>query len=349
MTVRRGGSGLGIRVIAGAGGVGKTTVAAALAVAFADAGYRTLVMTFDPSRRLKDTLGIGERAVAEEVEVEGAGGLLHASLLDARKTFDGLIERYAPDAAVRQRILENPYYRHLAGSLAGILEYMAVEKLYEVVQAGRYDRIVLDTPPVSQAIDLLQAPERIVHFLDSGAVQLATRPWFNASGHLKAAARLGRLGRKLEDYLDGLVGLDLLRDLVEFFTAFKPLFEGFRSRASEVENLLRRPATRFALVTTASEDRTHDTLFFARKLDESGLRLGAVMINRLHPWPGAGAGGASALSRLATAVAVRERRALESITELLGASAQVLTVPLAAREPVAIGALRELSAHLEDF
>ncbi len=341
----------GIRVIAGAGGVGKTTVAAALAVAFADAGHRTLVMTFDPSRRLKDTLGIGERALADEIPVGGCGGRLHASLLDARKTFDGLIERYAPDAAVRQRILENPYYRHLAGSLAGILEYMAVEKLFEVVQAGRYDRIVLDTPPVSQAIDLLQAPERIVDFLDSGAVQLATRPWFDASGHLKAAGKLGRLGRKLEDYLDGLVGLDLLRDLVEFFSAFKPLFEGFRNRASQVEGLLRKPETRFALVTTASEDRTHDTLFFARKLEESGLRLGAVMVNRLHPWPGAGAesAGASALARLALAVSVRERRSLESIRELLGASARVLTVPLLAQEPVAIGSLRELSSHLAAF
>jgi anion-transporting ArsA/GET3 family ATPase len=329
--------------------VGKTTVAAALAVAYADAGHRTLVMTFDPSRRLKDTLGIGERALADEIPVAGCDGLLHASLLDARRTFDGLIERYAPDAAVRQRILENPYYRHLAGSLAGILEYMAVEKLFEVVQAGRYDRIVLDTPPVSQAIDLLQAPERIVHFLDSGAVQFATRPWFDASGHLKAAAKLGRLGRRLEDYLDGLVGLDLLRDLVEFFTAFKPLFEGFRARASEVEELLRRTQTRFALVTTASEDRTHDTLFFARKLDESGLRLGAVMVNRLHPWPGAEAAGASTLSRLASAVAVREQRSLASITELLGESAQVVTVPLMAREPVAIGALRKLSRHLAAF
>ncbi|MDH3404161.1 MAG: AAA family ATPase, partial [Acidobacteriota bacterium] len=336
-----------IRVVVGAGGVGKTTVAAALAVALADAGHRTLVMTFDPSRRLKDTLGIGERALADEVPVAHCGGRLHASLLDARQTFDGLIDRYAPDAAVRQRILGNRYYRHLAGSLAGILEYMAAEKLFEIVQAGSYERLVLDTPPVSQALDLLEAPERIVRFLDSGAVQFATRPWFDAAGRLKATRRMGRLGRRLEDYLDGLVGLDLLRDLVEFFTAFKPLFEGFRARAREVGSLLRRPSTCFDLVTTASEDRTHDTLFFARRLRESGLRLGSIAVNRLHPWPGSGAAGSPVLARLASAVADRERRALASVRELLGGSVPLVTLPLLAEEPVAIAGLRELAGRFE--
>ena len=125
-----------IEILAGAGGVGKTTVAAATALALADAGERTLVMTFDPSRRLKDTLGIGERAAGGEVAVAGSDGLLSASLLDARATFDGLIERYSEDAATRQRILGNRYYRQLSGSLAGILEYMAVERLYEVAASG---------------------------------------------------------------------------------------------------------------------------------------------------------------------------------------------------------------------
>jgi anion-transporting ArsA/GET3 family ATPase len=333
-----------IRVLVGAGGVGKTTVAAATALSLADAGHRTLVMTFDPSRRLKDTLGIGERAVAGEVPVAGCEGHLFASLLDARSTFDSLIERYAPDDAVRQRILGNPYYRHLARSLAGILEYMAVEKLFEVVQAGRYDHIVLDTPPVSQALDLLAAPQRIVSFLDSGAIRLATRAWFDDHGHLKAAGRLGPLGRRLENYLDQLVGLELLRDLVEFFSAFKPLFEGFRSRAKEVEELLLRPSTRFSLVTTASQDRAQDTLFFARRLLESGLHLEAVVVNRLHPWPTGRVHKASRLAQLATAVAGRERRALESARELLANTARLEVLPLLAEEPVDVDGLRALAA-----
>jgi anion-transporting ArsA/GET3 family ATPase len=337
-----------IDVLAGAGGVGKTTVAATTALALADAGRRTLVMTFDPSRRLKDALGIGERAAAAVVEVAGSDGRLYASLLDARATFDGLIERYAPDDAVRQRILGNRYYTHLAGSLAGILEYMAVEKLYEVARGGDFDRIVLDTPPISQALDLLEAPRRIVAFLDSGAVRLATRDWFSADGHLRAAGRFGSLGRRFERYLDDLVGLELLRDLVEFFTAFKPLFQGFRARAAEVEDLLRSPATRFSLVTTASADRTHDTLYFARRLLEAGLHLDSVVINRRHAQPTGADPRGHPLARLARAVAAREQAAVESIVDLLGGSVAVEGLPDLGDEPVDLAGLRRLAALRRD-
>ena len=333
-----------IDVFAGAGGVGKTTAAAATALALADSGQRTLVMTFDPSRRLKDTLGIGSRAGEEEVAVEGCGGRLFASLLDAGSTFDGLIARYAPNAAVRQRILENPYYQQLAGSLAGILEYMAVERLYELVEAGLYERIVLDTPPVSQALEFIEAPRRIVDFLDSGAVRFATREWFDGEGHLRAAGHFGRLGRRFERYLDGVVGLDLLRDLVEFFTAFKPLFAGFRERASRVEELLGQPSTRFSLVTTASEDRTEDTLFLARRLLEAELHLQAVIVNRVHPPTSAGRKQASQLAVLARTVTEREARALASAIELLAGAATVETLPLLAEEPVDVEGLRRLAA-----
>lgn len=338
-----------VEVLAGAGGVGKTTVAAATAVAAADAGYRTLVMTFDPSRRLKDTLGIGSEAAGRELAVAGCGGRLHASLLDAQRTFDEIVERHAPDAAVRQRILGNRYYRQLAGSLAGILEYMAVEKLFEVVQSESYDRIVLDTPPTSQALDLFDAPQRIVSFLDSGAVGFATRRWFDERGRLRATGRLGGLGRRVENYLDGLVGLDLLRDIVEFFQAFKPLFEGFRQRAIEVESLLTGPQTSFTLVTTASEDRIEDTMFLARRLLDSGMRWRRLVVNRLHPKPGAGERSSSRIWRLASAVAEREQRALASVRELLGPPVELVGLPLHAEEPTTIDHLRRLGGDLSSI
>src|SRR6202035_333574 len=168
-----------LTIVVGSGGVGKTTLAAAVGVLSARSGRDTLVMTFDPSLRLKDALGVGEEAREREVPValEGAlgaiGGIggrgrLDASLLDAQQTFNRLIARYAPDEASRRRILDNRFYRHLSGSLGGILEYMAVERLFEVTANGRYGQIVLDTPPTRQALDFLEAPARIVGFLDSG-------------------------------------------------------------------------------------------------------------------------------------------------------------------------------------
>ena len=270
-------------VVVGAGGVGKTTLAAACGLHLADRDQSTLVMTFDPSHRLKDTLGVGDAAKGQIAPVPLDRGSLSASLLDARATFDHLIEVYSVDESSKRRILENRYYQHLAGGLAGILEYMAVEKLYEVSQEGQFDRVVLDTPPTTQALDFLEAPQRIVSFLDSGALNLAMKPWFDSSGRLRAARRFPGLGRGLESWLDQLVGLDLLRDMSEFFTAFKPLFEGFRERAERVQSLLRSPETLFILVTGPDEFRVPDALFFARRLRQAGLNLGPILVNRVHP------------------------------------------------------------------
>ena len=236
-------------------------------------------MTFDPSLRLKDALGVGEEArehpvpvaVGQSAAAGEAYGRLDASLLDARRTFDRLVVRYAPDEASRRRILDNRFYHHLSGNLAGILEYMAVERLWEVAQEGDYRQIILDTPPTRQALDFLEAPKRILGFLDSGALRIALKPWFDGEGHLRATSRLGFLGRGFERFLDEMVGLGLLRDMAEFFQAFEPLFEGFRERARQVEALLRSPRTLFLLTAGPGEERIPDTLFFARRLREAGL------------------------------------------------------------------------------
>lgn len=270
-------------IVVGSGGVGKTTLAAAMGVVSAQAGIDSLVMTFDPSLRLKDALGVGHAPTDEEIKVPGTEGELRAALLDARKTFDRLVRRHTDDPEAQRRILENEYYGHLAGRLGGILEYMAVERLYEAYSEQRYDRIILDTPPTAQAIDFLEAPSRVSSFLDSGALKIALRPWFDDGGRLKMSRGMSFMGKGIESFLDRAVGMDLLRDMSEFFRAFEPMFEGFDQRARQVEDMLRSRNTLFVLVTSPGESRIADTLFFARRLKEKGHRLGPIIVNRMHP------------------------------------------------------------------
>ena len=340
-----------LTIVVGGGGVGKTTLAAALGLRSAAAGHDTLVMTFDPSLRLKDSLGVGDSALDREVRVDSrTPGALFASLLDAGKTFNRLVERYAPDDEARRRILDNRYYRHLAGRLAGILEYMAVERLFEVASEKRYARVVLDTPPTRQALDFLEAPERIVAFLDSGALSVALRPWFDEQGQLKATRRLGPLGRGLESMLDRVVGLGLLRDMAEFFQAFAPLYTGFRQRALDVQALLRSERTGFVLVCGPGEERIPDAMYFARKLEESGLRLDAVVVNRVHPRLGAPGDAAdsrpaSRAARLLHWLGERDRRGVDELRKLL-AGRKVGELPLLAEAPGDLAGIAEVGARL---
>ncbi len=329
-------------IVVGAGGVGKTTLATALALDSARRGHDTLAMTFDPSRRLKDTLGVGPDAATEAPVPFDGPGRLAASLLDARQTFDRLVARYAPDEIARQRILTNRFYDHLSGTLAGMLEYMAVERLWEVQSEGTWSRVVLDTPPTRQAIDFLQAPERIVGFLDSGALRIALKPWFDPEGHLRATARLGFVGRNVEAFFDRMVGLELLRDMAEFFQAFAPLFEGFRTRALEVQRLLRSDRCRFVLVSGPGPERVADTLFFARKLQEAGMRLGPVVVNRVHPEATLGSDEQLEGHRLLAWLGRRDRRGVDELRSLLGGSHPLVDLPLLAEEPTDLASLAAL-------
>ena len=395
-------------IFVGSGGVGKTTLAAATGVLSARSGRDTLVMTFDPSLRLKQALGVGEEAREHEVPVdlgplENAGigesaapdrqdraaggaqtrppgklrppgsdscapsspdpadpdrrplGKLDASLLDAQRTFDRLIERYAPDPESRQRILANRFYQHLSGTLGGILEYMAVERLFEVSAGGRYAQIVLDTPPTRQALDFLEAPARIVGFLDSGALKMGVKTWFDEAGRLKAAKGWwGGLGRRAERFLDEVVGLDLLRDMSEFFQAFAPLYAGFHERAEAVEALLRSARTRFVLVSGPGEERIPDTLFFARRLQAAGYHLGPIVVNRVHPhFATAAFDPAPSLApvpvdgrRLLGWLGERDRRGLAQLSGLLSEQ-RLVSLPLLPEEPTDLPALAALGEDLE--
>ena len=338
-------------VVVGSGGVGKTTLAAAQGLRSAHEGRRQLVMTFDPSQRLAHTLGVARTLQDEDVRVPAStAGELWAGLLDPRRTFDRLVERYAPDEASRRRILDNRFYRHLAGRLAGVLEYMAVERLYEVSAAGRYERVILDTPPTRQALDFIEAPARIVDFLDSGALRIALRPWFDEHGHLKGVSRLGFIGRRLEGFLDRVVGLGLLHDMAEFFQAFAPLFDGFRQRALEVQRLLRSDACSFVLVSGAGEERVPDTMFFARRLEEAGYRVGAVILNRVHPRIDApappGESGTAAEARgLLRWLGERDHAGVSRLRALLPDHA-MLALPLLPRAPTDLASLAELGHRL---
>jgi anion-transporting ArsA/GET3 family ATPase len=271
-------------VCAGSGGVGKTTTAAAIAAALAARGQRAIVLTIDPARRLADALGLPDLGNEEHhVDPErleraglGGGGELWAMTLDAKLTFDELIERNAPDAETRDTVLANPIYRQLSNAVAGSQEYMAMEKLYELHQSGRYDVLVLDTPPARNALDFLDAPGRLSRFVDSRSLQV-----FRASGR----AGLGLFGRGVGTVMSALekaTGVDLLRDLADFFNAFGGMAEGFRDRARHVEALLRDDATTFLLVTSPRAAAIADAGHFHGKLASSGMPFGALIVNRVR-------------------------------------------------------------------
>jgi anion-transporting ArsA/GET3 family ATPase len=272
-------------VCAGSGGVGKTTTSAAIAAGMAARGSRVMVLTIDPARRLAEALGLPDagnqecRVAPDRLEragLDGDAGELWAMTLDAKRTFDDLVVRNAPDAATRDAVLSNPIYRQLSNAVAGSQEYMAMEKLHELHESGRYDLVVLDTPPTRNALDFLDAPSRLVRFVDSRSLQ-----FFRASGR----AGLGLFGRgagAVFSVLKRATGVDLLRDLADFFNAFGGMAEGFRDRARAVEDLLRADRTTFLLVTSPRTAAIADAEHFHGKLVDSGMPFGGVIVNRVR-------------------------------------------------------------------
>jgi anion-transporting ArsA/GET3 family ATPase len=331
-------------VVVGAGGVGKTTLAAALALGSAKEGRRTLVMTFDPSLRLKDALGVVDAAKDAPIRVmEHGPGFLDAALLDAKRTFDRLIRTYAPDAAAARRIFSNRFYRDMAGNLSGILEYMAMERLFEMQASGRYERIILDTPPTRQAMDFLQAPVRMMNLVDSKAIRFATDPWWDGAGRKNLAVHFALKGAM--ELSDRIIGRRFLLDVVEFIRAFAPLFDGFRSRAEEVRNLLLAEETRFLLVAGSGPDRVPDAMFFLRKLVETGHHLGPILVNQIHPRLDATPGKEDGLTLLRF-LADRDQRGLKLLRSLFPGGQKIIPIALEPAPPADLGTLGRLFKKL---
>ncbi len=280
-----------IVVCVGTGGVGKTTVAAAIGAEAARRGLRALVLTIDPARRLADALGVqavGNQAVelGEEergrLEIRGEGRLF-ALMLDMKGTFDDLVTRFAQDAETRARILANPIYQHVSDALAGSTEYAAMEKVYEMSERDDFDLIVVDTPPSQHALDFLDAPQRLLDFLDSRIVQVLLHPAF-------AAGRFGvrifhRTARRVLLLMERVSGVGFLEDISEFLLSFDQMSEGFRTRARRVRGLLLGPDAGFVLVAGPSAEVAQNTVDFLDHLEESQVPVAGLVINRMRLWP----------------------------------------------------------------
>ncbi len=274
-----------ILVCCGPGGVGKTTVAAALAVEGARRGRRTVVVTIDPAKRLADALGLDTLTdTAHRIDGDWPGELW-ALMLDPRSTFDGLVTTYAPEPGQAEAILANRFYRNISGALSGTQEYMAMEKLFDLHNDERFDLVVVDTPPTRNALDFVDAPRRLTRLLDNRLFRLLMMPartGFRAV-NLATQAFLRTIGK--------VVGSEVVSDAVTFFQAFEGMEDGFRQRAQGVQVLLADPCTAFVLVTSPRRDAARETEFFAQKLGEAGIDVEALIVNRMHPrFPPVGGG-----------------------------------------------------------
>jgi anion-transporting ArsA/GET3 family ATPase len=348
-----------IVVCCGPGGVGKTSVAAALALTAAERGRRTCVLTIDPARRLAEALGLDELG-NEPTPVPGVGGGgLDAMMLQARRTFDELIRRGA-GADQADAIIGNPVYQRLA-SFGGTQEYMAAEKLYELHASGRWDLLVVDTPPTRSALDFLDAPDRMLELLRARMGMLA-----GPAGRLGDLLRgIGISAAPLTQLVARATGTDLLGEVTRFLRAFETMYDGFRARAEQVRALLRSAETSFVVVATPDETALWEAAFLAGRLDADRLGLGAVVVNRVHQAAHVPRVPAAARKKLAAGgederllaglleghrrtatLAAAERRRIAGLLNAPGAATTRIQVPLLDEDPVDLPGLRRLGAHL---
>ena len=276
-------------VCAGAGGVGKTTTAAAIALRAALDGKKVAVVTIDPARRLASSLGLKElsnapskiaprKFAAAELKAKGE---LWAMMLDTKTTFDEVVLRYAPTREQADRIIANRFYRNISGTLSGTQEYMAMEKLYELHADGAYDLIVIDTPPTRNALDFLDAPKRMTDFFESRVLKWFLLPYMKAGGGLMKVANVA--ATTFLRVVKRIVGVEVLDDTAEFFGNLEGMYEGFKQRAREVAALLKSDVTSFVVVTSPAQESVAEATFFASRLNEAGLPFGALVVNRVHP------------------------------------------------------------------
>ncbi|MGA9522945.1 MAG: ArsA-related P-loop ATPase [Myxococcaceae bacterium] len=280
-----------VLICVGAGGVGKTTVSASLALrAAASQGRSSLVCTIDPARRLANSLGLTELG-NEEVRIEPGifqqanvphRAPLHAMMLDMKKSWDDLVFRVASPEK-RDKILNSRFYQSLSSRLAGSQEYIAMEKLWHLRSRSEYELIVLDTPPTAHALDFLDAPNRILEFLDSDAARWLLTPALTAG---KFGLKFLNLGSSYAaKTLSKFTGSDTLQELSSFMLSFSSLTDSFRERARQVRALLAAPSTSFVLVTAPSPERLDEVIHFHTLLRQNKMNIAAIVVNRVHPMP----------------------------------------------------------------
>ncbi len=353
-----------IIVCCGAGGVGKTTASASLALLAAEHGRRVVVLTIDPARRLAQSMGLSELDNTPR-PVTGvdpaAGGSLDAMMLDMKRTFDEVVESHAPVEKAAQ-ILDNPFYQALSSSFAGTQEYMAMEKLgqlhAEASRSGRWDLIVVDTPPSRSALDFLDAPERLSSFLDGRLIRLLLAPAKGPARLLSASMSM------VTNTISKVLGGQVLRDVQTFVAAFDTLFGGFRARAEETYSILKDSQTAFLVVASPDSDALREAAFFVERLEAEGMPLAGLLLNRVttSAAPGISAKAAlaaaerlgdtepvtAALLRLHADRLSRVSRELTLRRRFAAAHPDVPTVsvPALATDVHDLGSLREVSASM---
>ncbi len=350
-----------VLVTTGAGGVGKTTTAAAIGLAGAQAGRRVLVMTIDPARRLAQAMGLEHlQSTPQDVEVGDAPGSLQAMMLDMQSTFDALIDEHAATPERARNIKANRIYKTLSSSLSGTHEYMAMEKLHELHLAGNHDLLVIDTPPTRSALDFLDAPQRMTSFLEGRLLNALLKPAVaTGKGYLRfvgaGATAFMRVAGKV-------TGMDLLEDLADFFGNFEGMYEGFKERADAVLVLLRQPTSMFVVVASPQPPPLREARYFLDRLEQEGLHAAGVVINRMHPMPAGeddpialrtmaqgvqdpAARGAVELLADTAALAERERRDVDAA--LFGQVPRALVeVPMLRRDVHDLDGLQTVADHL---
>ncbi len=361
-------------ICAGPGGVGKTTTAAAIALEGARMGRRACVVTIDPAKRLADALGlesltndahrvdIGARAgtdvpADEGPDAEGSAGKagsgeLWALMLDTKTTFDAVVRRNASSEEQAEAILANRLYRNISGALGGTQEYMAMEKLYELHNQGQFDLVVVDTPPTRHALDFLDAPGRLLRFLNNRVFRLLMAP---------TRASLRAIGMATQMFLRTLskvVGGAVVSDAIAFFEAFEGMEQGFRDRATRVEQLLDDPGTAFVVVAAPRRDAVAEAIFFADRLRDSANRVEALVANRMFPSFGTvpqalgeAAAGSAPLAALARnleefdRVATREKAHVETLSSHLPGT-PIIAVPFLSTDVHDLDGLDEVGVWL---
>ena len=273
-----------IAIACGPGGVGKTTTAAAVAaMAVVEDGGRVLVLTVDPARRLADALGlkgIGNQEIRIADEVFTSAGVtprgeLWAAMLDTKQSWDDLIALHAPDEETKGKILANPLYQNISGRFVQSHDYIAMERLYEIHSEGKYDLIVVDTPPTRNALDFLDAPQRMADFFSSRLLRWLIVPY--RSRLVNAATK------PFYNVADRILGTQFLADISEFFILFQSMYEGFVERADAVTRLLSDRRTTFLVVSTLEATPVREAEFFSAELTERQLQLGAIILNKVLP------------------------------------------------------------------